>query len=110
MAGLYDAWRRHKQKIKKNFFDKNSTLEDMLAKCPDGIPHNQFRQFIEYWKHPTVQVRLKWCISTHRLILCHIFSFYRYQFNYLLFLTIGYMRDEFSKQEKTKVEASNGTY
>ncbi|XP_027768002.1 uncharacterized protein LOC107032592 [Solanum pennellii] len=55
MTGLRDAWRRHKQKIKKNFFDKNSTLEDMLAKCPDGIPHNQFRQLIEYWKHPTVQ-------------------------------------------------------
>ena len=83
MTGLRDAWRRHKQKIKKNFFDKDSTLEDMLAKCPDGIPHHQFRQLIEYWKHPTVQVRLKWFISTHRLILCHIFSFYRYQFNYL---------------------------
>ena len=70
-------------KIKKNFFDKDSTLEDMLAKCPDGIPHHQFRQLIEYWKHPTVQVRLKWCISTHRLILCHINFFYTYQFNYL---------------------------
>ncbi|KAH0685651.1 hypothetical protein KY290_017173 [Solanum tuberosum] len=31
------------------------TLEDMLAKRPDGIPDNQFRQLIEYWKHPTVQ-------------------------------------------------------
>ncbi|KAG5600553.1 hypothetical protein H5410_031923 [Solanum commersonii] len=47
--------RRHKQNIKENFFDKNSTLEDMLAKHPDGIPDNQFRQLIEYWKHPTVQ-------------------------------------------------------
>ena len=64
MTGLRDAWRRHKQKIKKNFFDKNSTLEDMLAKCPDGIPHNQFCHLIEYWKHPIVQVRLKQCIST----------------------------------------------
>ncbi|XP_049365816.1 uncharacterized protein LOC125830679 [Solanum verrucosum] len=27
----------------------------MLAKRPDGIPDNQFRQLIEYWKHPTVQ-------------------------------------------------------
>uniref|UniRef100_M1DQW6 Ubiquitin n=1 Tax=Solanum tuberosum TaxID=4113 RepID=M1DQW6_SOLTU len=59
MIGLRDAWRRHKQKIKENFFDKNSTLEDMLAKRPDGIPDNQFRQLIEYWKHPTVQVELQ---------------------------------------------------
>ncbi|KAH0706173.1 hypothetical protein KY285_010693 [Solanum tuberosum] len=55
MTGLRDAWRRHKQKIKEKFFDKNSTLEDMLAKRHDGIPDNQFRQLIEYWKHPTVQ-------------------------------------------------------
>ncbi|KAH0767924.1 hypothetical protein KY285_003795 [Solanum tuberosum] len=55
MIGLRDAWRRHKQKIKENFFDKNNTLEDMLAKRPNGIPDNQFRQLIEYWKHPTVQ-------------------------------------------------------
>ncbi|WMV24979.1 hypothetical protein MTR67_018364 [Solanum verrucosum] len=55
MTGLHDAWRRHKQKIKENFFDKNNTLEDMLAKRPDGIPDNQFRQLIEYLKHPTVQ-------------------------------------------------------
>ncbi|KAH0776421.1 hypothetical protein KY290_007832 [Solanum tuberosum] len=55
MTGLRDAWRRHKQKIKEKFFDKNSTLEDMLAKRLDGIPDNQFRQLIEYWKHPTVK-------------------------------------------------------
>ncbi|KAH0754740.1 hypothetical protein KY290_025010 [Solanum tuberosum] len=55
MTGLRDAWRRYKEKIKENFFDKNSTLEDMLAKRPDGIPDNQFRQLIEYWKPPTVQ-------------------------------------------------------
>ncbi|KAG5620760.1 hypothetical protein H5410_005978 [Solanum commersonii] len=42
MTGLRDAWRRHKQKIKEKFFDKNITLEDMLAR-PDGIPDNQFR-------------------------------------------------------------------
>ncbi|XP_015165150.1 uncharacterized protein [Solanum tuberosum] len=59
MTGLRDAWRRHKQKIKERFFDKNSTLEDMLAKRPEGIPDNQFRQLIKYWKHPTVQVTLK---------------------------------------------------
>ncbi|KAH0679177.1 hypothetical protein KY284_020262 [Solanum tuberosum] len=40
MTGLRDAW---------------STLEDMLAKRLDGIPDNQFRQLIEYWKHPTLQ-------------------------------------------------------
>ncbi|KAK6773803.1 hypothetical protein RDI58_029041 [Solanum bulbocastanum] len=55
MTGLRDAWSRHKQKINEKFYDKNSTLEDMLAKCPDGIPDNQFRHLIKYWKHPTVQ-------------------------------------------------------
>ncbi|KAH0682725.1 hypothetical protein KY290_023357 [Solanum tuberosum] len=40
MTGLRDDW---------------STLEDMLAKRLDGIPDNQFRQLIEYWKHPIVQ-------------------------------------------------------
>ena len=59
MDGLRDAWRRHKQKIKERCFDKNSAIEDMLAKCPDDIPEAQFCQLIEYWKHPTVQVRLK---------------------------------------------------
>ncbi|KAG5606239.1 hypothetical protein H5410_027731 [Solanum commersonii] len=55
MTGLRDAWRRHEQKIKERFFDKNSTIEDMLAKCPDGIPEVTFRQLIEYWKHPTIK-------------------------------------------------------
>ncbi|KAH0732942.1 hypothetical protein KY289_004130 [Solanum tuberosum] len=55
MTGLRDAWRQHKQKIKENFFDKNSNLEDMLAKRPDGMPEHQFRKLIEYWRHPTVQ-------------------------------------------------------
>ncbi|KAH0750758.1 hypothetical protein KY290_029990 [Solanum tuberosum] len=32
-----------------------NTLEDMLQKCPDNMPEVQFRQLIEYWKHPTVQ-------------------------------------------------------
>ncbi|KAH0636178.1 hypothetical protein KY289_036093 [Solanum tuberosum] len=45
----------HKHKIKENFFDKNITLEDMLAKRPDGISDDQFNQLIEYWKHPIVQ-------------------------------------------------------
>ncbi|KAK6775782.1 hypothetical protein RDI58_026783 [Solanum bulbocastanum] len=55
MTSLRDAWRRHKQKIKERFFDKDSTVEDMLAKRPDDMPEEQFRQLIEYWKHPTVQ-------------------------------------------------------
>ncbi|KAH0732971.1 hypothetical protein KY289_004159 [Solanum tuberosum] len=55
MTGLRDAWKRHKQKNKERFFDKNSIVEDMLAKRPDDIPEVQFRQLIEYWKHPTVQ-------------------------------------------------------
>jgi len=59
MTSLRDAWRRYKQKIKERYFDKNSTVEDMLAKRPDDMPEEQFRQLIKYWKHPTVQVRLK---------------------------------------------------
>ncbi|KAG5610087.1 hypothetical protein H5410_021368, partial [Solanum commersonii] len=55
MIGLRDAWRRHKQKIKEIFFDKNSNVEDMLAKHPDDILEVQFCKLIEYWKHPTVQ-------------------------------------------------------
>lgn len=59
MTGLHDAWSRHKQKTKKKFFDKNKGLEYMLEKRPDGILENQFRQLIEYWLDPTVQVCLK---------------------------------------------------
>ncbi|KAH0706347.1 hypothetical protein KY289_011423 [Solanum tuberosum] len=55
MTGLRDAWRRHNLKVKERLFDKNSTIEDMLAKRPDDIPEVQFRQLIEHWKHPTVQ-------------------------------------------------------
>ncbi|KAH0693182.1 hypothetical protein KY285_020279 [Solanum tuberosum] len=55
MTSLHDAWRQYKQKIKDRYFDKNSTVEDMLAKRPDDMPEEQFRQLIKYWKHPTVQ-------------------------------------------------------
>ncbi|KAH0773606.1 hypothetical protein KY290_010743 [Solanum tuberosum] len=55
MTSLRDAWRRYKQKIKERYFDKNSTIEDMLAKRPENMPEEQFRQLINYWKHPTVQ-------------------------------------------------------
>jgi len=75
MTSLRDAWRRYKQKIKERYFDKNSTIEDMLAKRPDDMPEEQFRQLIKYWKHPTVQVRLKSCISALQLILHHIYFF-----------------------------------
>lgn len=55
MTGLRDAWKRYKKKIKERFFDKNSIVEDMLAKRPDGMPEVQFLQLIKYWKHPTIQ-------------------------------------------------------
>ncbi|KAH0661665.1 hypothetical protein KY284_026596 [Solanum tuberosum] len=54
MTGLRDAWRRHKQKIKERCFDKNSTVEDMIAKRPNDIPEGQFRQLIkkkQKWRH-----------------------------------------------------------
>ncbi|KAH0643487.1 hypothetical protein KY289_034461 [Solanum tuberosum] len=58
MTGLRDAWRRHKQKIKERCFDKNSTVEDMLAKRPNDIPEGQFCQLIKYWKHPTAMCEM----------------------------------------------------
>ncbi|KAH0724838.1 hypothetical protein KY284_000703 [Solanum tuberosum] len=59
MTGLRDAWKRHKQKIKERYFDKNSTVEDMPAKRPNDMPEGQFRQLIKYWKHPNVQAELQ---------------------------------------------------
>ena len=47
------------KKIKERFFDKNSTIEDMLAKRPSDIVEDEFCQLTEYSKDPTVQVRLK---------------------------------------------------
>ncbi|KAH0679159.1 hypothetical protein KY284_020244 [Solanum tuberosum] len=55
MTSLRDSCRRYKQKIKERYFDKNSSVEDMLTKRPDDMPEEQFRQLIKYWKHPTVQ-------------------------------------------------------
>lgn len=46
MIGLRDTWKRHKANIKERFFDKNSTIENILAKRPDDIPEFQFRQLI----------------------------------------------------------------
>ncbi|KAG5629428.1 hypothetical protein H5410_001145 [Solanum commersonii] len=54
---LVEGKKRHKQKIKERCFDKNSTVEDMLAKHLDDISKAQFCQLIEYWKHPTVQYK-----------------------------------------------------
>ena len=42
MTGFRDAWKRYKQKIKERFFDKNSTIEDMLAKHPSDIAEDEF--------------------------------------------------------------------
>ncbi|OIT37790.1 hypothetical protein A4A49_64027 [Nicotiana attenuata] len=47
MTGLRDAWKRHKRNIKKKYFDKNATIEQMLQNCPNEIPEVQFRQLIE---------------------------------------------------------------
>ena len=76
MTGFRDAWKRYKQKIKERFFDKNSTIEDMLAKRPSDIAEDEFRQLIEYWKDPTVQVKLKYYISIVQLILDYIDSIF----------------------------------
>ncbi|OIT28730.1 hypothetical protein A4A49_31278 [Nicotiana attenuata] len=55
MTGLRDAWKRHNMNIKKKYFDKNATIEQMLQNRPDEIPEVQFRQLIEYWDDEHVQ-------------------------------------------------------
>ncbi|XP_009772204.2 uncharacterized protein [Nicotiana sylvestris] len=55
MTGLCDAWKRHKRNIKKKYFDKNTTIEQMLQIRPNEIPEVQFRQLIEYWDNEDVQ-------------------------------------------------------
>ncbi|KAG5599660.1 hypothetical protein H5410_031030 [Solanum commersonii] len=67
MTGLRDAWTRYKQKIKERCFNKNSTIEDMLAKRPDDMPEGQFHQLIEYWKQPN-------CSSKAKIDLCEMNS------------------------------------
>ncbi|KAH0746391.1 hypothetical protein KY285_008048 [Solanum tuberosum] len=62
---MYTSWHAVPKDTKKRIWEyinskflipvEGNTLEDMLAKRPDGIPDNQFRQLIKYWKHPTVQ-------------------------------------------------------
>ncbi|XP_070022812.1 uncharacterized protein [Nicotiana sylvestris] len=54
MTGLRDAWKR-KRNIKKKYFDKNDTIEQMLQILPNEIPEVQFRQLIEYWNNEDVQ-------------------------------------------------------
>ncbi|XP_019251622.1 PREDICTED: uncharacterized protein LOC109230605 isoform X2 [Nicotiana attenuata] len=55
MTGLRDTWKRHKRNIKKIYFDKNATIEQMLQNRPNEIPEVQFRQLIEYWNDEDVQ-------------------------------------------------------
>ncbi|XP_070016716.1 uncharacterized protein [Nicotiana sylvestris] len=55
MTGLRDAWKRHKRNIKKKYFDKNATIEEMLQNHPNEIPEVQLRQLIEYWDDEDVQ-------------------------------------------------------
>ncbi|KAM3359654.1 hypothetical protein P3S68_019365 [Capsicum galapagoense] len=59
MHGLRDAWRGFKREVKRRYFDKTLIVEQMLAKCPSGIPAIHLCQLIEYWKLLEVEVRLK---------------------------------------------------
>ncbi|KAH0661723.1 hypothetical protein KY284_026654 [Solanum tuberosum] len=63
---MYTSWHAVPNDTKKRMWEYinskflipvegKNTLEDMLQKCPDNMPEVQFRQLIEYWKHPTVQ-------------------------------------------------------
>ncbi|KAM3199970.1 hypothetical protein P3L10_032330 [Capsicum annuum] len=38
MHGLRDAWRGFKREVKWRCFDKRLTVEEMLEKCPAGVP------------------------------------------------------------------------
>ncbi|KAG5572125.1 hypothetical protein H5410_061891 [Solanum commersonii] len=69
MTSLRDAWRRYKQKIKERYFDKNSTVEDMLAKRPYDMPEEQFRQLIkkkQKWRHRMGPMNFaRVCVALH---------------------------------------------
>ncbi|KAM3216515.1 hypothetical protein P3L10_025956 [Capsicum annuum] len=55
MHDLRDAWRGFKREVKRRYFDKRLTIEEMLEKCPAGVPAVHLRQLIEYWKLPEVE-------------------------------------------------------
>jgi len=79
MTGLRDAWKRHKRNIKKKYFDKNATIEQMLQIRPNEIPEVQFRQLIEYWDNEDVQVRLNRAfLHFLPIVAVYIFSFLIY--------------------------------
>ncbi|KAF3680597.1 hypothetical protein FXO38_02220 [Capsicum annuum] len=59
MHDLRDAWRGFKREVKRRYFDKRLTIEEMLEKCPAGVPAVHLRQLIEYWKLPEVEHRTK---------------------------------------------------
>ncbi|OIT34100.1 hypothetical protein A4A49_17314 [Nicotiana attenuata] len=59
MTSLRDAWKRHKRNIKKKYFDKNATIDEMLQNRPNEIPEVQFGQLIEYWDDRNVQCATK---------------------------------------------------
>ncbi|KAG5606468.1 hypothetical protein H5410_027960 [Solanum commersonii] len=49
---MYTSWHAVPKDTKKSMWEY---INDMLAKRPDDMPEEQFRQLIKYWKHPTVQ-------------------------------------------------------
>ncbi|KAM3378183.1 hypothetical protein P3S68_010596 [Capsicum galapagoense] len=55
MHALRDAWRGFKREVKRRCFDKTLTVEEMLVKCPAGVPAVHLHQLIEYWKLPKVE-------------------------------------------------------
>ncbi|KAF3646805.1 hypothetical protein FXO37_20282 [Capsicum annuum] len=59
MHAFRDAWRGFKREVKRRCFDKTLTVEEMLAKCPAGVPAVYLHQLIEYWKLPEVERRTK---------------------------------------------------
>ncbi|XP_057449367.1 uncharacterized protein LOC130740706 [Lotus japonicus] len=52
---INDAWRRHKCRIKRNYFLKYSSMKERLKHCPTTIPKAHFKQLMTYWRNSTIQ-------------------------------------------------------
>lgn len=52
---INDSWRHYKSYIKKNHFEKYSTLKERLKNRPGTIPKAHFRQLMTYWRSSNIQ-------------------------------------------------------
>ncbi|WOL01386.1 hypothetical protein Cni_G10102 [Canna indica] len=50
-----EAWRKHKSKIKKEYFDNYVTNSERIKNRPTDIPLEYFKQMIDYWSYELIQ-------------------------------------------------------